>query len=752
MDALPSLISDLAIILMLAGFITLLFKRIGQPVILGYILAGIIAGPSLDFFHITDTANIKTWADIGVIFLLFSIGLDFSFKKLFKMGSTVFITAFTIIVGMMTVGFFTGILLGWDRISSMFLGGMIAMSSTTIIIKTFEDIGIMKQQFAGLVIGVLIVEDLFAVVLMVLLSTLAISSSIEGTQLVFDIIRLFAFLLIWFVSGIYILPTFFEKMKKWLSDETLVVLAVALCLTMVLLATSTGFSSALGAFVMGSLLGETMEQQRMEKLVKPLKDLFGAVFFVSVGMMINPMGLLHNWLPILLISLTVVAGQMTFGTLGMLFSGQTLKVAMQSGFSLVQVGEFAFIIAQLGENLKVTNSDLYPTIVTVSAITTFITPFFVKKAGWAYERFTLKCPPRLLAFINRLSFSPKVSSRKFDNALTDLLKSIVSLLLFYLTIIVFIILIGFRYIQPLLASLISHDFAVRFLTAVIILGAISPFLRAVIIKKNKTIKHLWKENDVNKGILIGIWVFKLFLSLSIIGFVLSSLFHMGWVLLIAIALLTITAITLNKTLKQRSIAMERHFKANLNAKETIGKLKDKSLIQNQVASSLLERNLHLAEFEISSNSPNIGRKLKEIEMRQRYGVNIVSIIRGNQRINIPGGNELLYPADKIIVVGTDEQLQRFDEVMRRRQEQDALAPTNEDVCLEQFTLSEQSPFVGVTIRNSYLRDRYNCMIVGIERGAISLDNPDINEALQANDTLWVVGEKDKIAELAKDNE
>ena len=373
MDALPSLISDLAIILMAAGIITILFKKINQPVVLGYILAGIIAGPSLNFLHVTDTENIKTWADIGVIFLLFSIGLDFSFKKLMKMGGTVFITAFTVILGMMSLGYFTGKLLGWDQITSLFLGGMVSMSSTTIIIKTYEDLGVRKQQFAGLVIGMLIVEDLFAVILMVLLSTLAISSDFSGEDLIYNILRLFMFILIWFASGIYILPTLLKKVRKWLNEETLLIVSVALCLTMVLIATHTGFSSALGAFVMGSLLSETIESERMEKVTKPLKDLFGAIFFVSVGMMINPSTLASNLLPIILITLAVMGGQIFFGTMGMLFSGQPLKTGIQAGFSLAQVGEFAFIIAQLGVNLRVTSESLYPTIVAVSVITTFFT-------------------------------------------------------------------------------------------------------------------------------------------------------------------------------------------------------------------------------------------------------------------------------------------------------------------------------------------------------------------------------------------
>lgn len=751
MDSLPSLIYDLAIILMLAGVITLIFKRIGQPVILGYILAGIIAGPSLNFFEITDTENIKTWADIGVIFLLFSIGLDFSFKKLFKMGGTVFITAFTIILGMMMVGYFTGRLIGWDHMSCLFLGGMMAMSSTTIIIKTFEDLGLMKHQFAGLVIGVLIVEDLFAVILMVLLSTLAISSNIEGSALLMDVVRLFAFLLIWFVCGIYVLPTFFEKARKWLSDETVVVMSVALCFTMVLLATKTGFSSALGAFVMGSLLGETMEQKRMERLVKPLKDLFGAVFFVSVGMMINPMGLLNNWLPILLISVAVVVGQLSLGTIGMIFSGQPLKVAMQSGFSLVQVGEFAFIIAQLGENLKVTNSDLYPTIVTVSAITTFLTPFIIKRTDWAYDKFTAKCPPRILNILGKLSFSPKATSHIANSKTKDLLVSVSKVLLFHLTILFFIIVFGLKYLNPFLSDLIGKDFTARILTAIITLGAMAPFMRAVLVKKNKTIRHLMQETDTNKGLLIGIIVLRILICIGLVGIVLSSLFNMGWILLIGIAFLTLCFIIFNKPIKNRSIAMERHFIDNLNAKENNSKILVEGERYKKVAKSLLERDLHLAEFEVSADSPNIGKELKDVRIRQNYGINVVSITRGKRHINIPDGKEMLYPGDRIVVVGTDEQLKNFDTDISK-QTAEELVDNSSEMILEQLVLSDTSPFVGKTIVNSYVRERYRCMIVGVEREGGNFIKPSINEALCAGDIIWLVGERDNIDLLAKENQ
>lgn len=746
MEHLPSLISDLAVILILAGVITIVFKRLGQPVILGYILAGFFTGPSLDLIHLTDTENIRTWADIGVIFLLFSIGLEFSFKKLFKMGATVFITAITVIIGMMTVGYLTGLMLGWSSITSLFLGGMMAMSSTTIIIKTYEDLGVKNQLFASNVIGVLIIEDLFAVILMVLLATIAVGGTVSGGDIAFRILRLFIFLLIWFAAGIFILPTLLNKARKWLSDETLTIISVALCFSMVLLATSSGFSSALGAFVMGSLLAETIYSERMEKLMHPLKDLFGAVFFVSVGMMINPNALFTNILPIIIISIAVMAGQIFFGTVGMIFGGQTLKVAMQSGFSLAQVGEFAFIIASLGESLGVTDSAMYPTIVAVSAITTFFTPTLIRRALPAYEYFTARAPKRLIQTISRLSFAPQIGVE--TNEKKELFKEIISILILHLSIIAFIIVLGLHYVVPFVSSFFVNELPGRLISAIIIIGVMSPFLRAIMIKKNKTIRKELKKKDhvINKAPLVGIIVIRTFICGALVIFVLSNIFHIGWILLGIVAIGIIFFLWFSKPIKKQSIAMEQRFLNNLNEKE-VWKDKQRSIKKN-VVESLLDLNVHLAELEIDPESENVGKQLKNTQIRQTYGVNIVSIKRGEKLINIPNGDEYIFPFDKITVVGSDEQIERLNKTLASKPPKEET--TKESVTLKQFTLTENSSIIGKTIRNTTLREKYNCMIVGIERENESLVNPDINENFKEKDILWVVGEPKNLITLAQD--
>ena len=386
MSEIAPLISDLATILIVAGCVTILFRWLKQPVILGYIVAGLFTGPALSFFPtVSDTANIKIWADIGVIFLLFAMGLDFSFKKLLNVGLSAVMATLTIVCGMMFLGYTAGNLMGFSHISCIFLGGMLSMSSTAIVFKAFNDMNLLQQKFTGIVLGILVVEDLVAVVMLVILSTLAVSQHFEGGALAGSILKLGAFLIFWSVLGIYLLPTLLNKIRRFVTNEILLIASLGLCLLMVMIAVRAGFSSALGAFVMGSLLAETVEGEKISQVVQPVKDFFAAIFFVSVGMMIDPGVIWEYIVPILVLTLLVLVGQIFFATCGVLLSGQPLKIAMQSGFSLTQVGEFSFIIASLGVSLKVTDDFLYPVIVAVSVITTFLTPYMIRFSAPAYD-------------------------------------------------------------------------------------------------------------------------------------------------------------------------------------------------------------------------------------------------------------------------------------------------------------------------------------------------------------------------------
>ena len=749
MSDIPVLISDLAIILFSAGLITIIFKWLKQPVVLGYIMAGLIAGPyTFGGPMIMDAENIHIWADIGVIFLLFALGLDFSFKKLMNIGGTAMISALTIVGAMMTLGYLAGLSLGWGHMNSLFLGGMLSMSSTTIIFKAFDDMGLRNQRFAGVVFGILVVEDLFAVVLMVLLSTLAVSKHFEGMEMVSSILKLTAFLVFWSITGIFLIPTFLKKAKQWLNGETLLVVSLGLCLGMVLLAVKAGFSSALGAFVMGSILAETIEAENIEHLIKPVKDLFGAIFFVSVGMMIDPAMLIEYWFQILLITLVVVVGQVTFAASGVLLSGQSLKIAIQSGFSLAQIGEFAFIIASLGMTLHVTDKFLYPIVVTVSVITTFFTPYMIRMADPAYRFVTKHFPQSWINFLDRYSTGTNTIHHK--GTWQRLLKALCRIVVTYSILSVFTIALFLQYLTPLIRKELP-GIQGGIVSAVAILLLISPFLRAIMMKKNHSeeFQQLWNDNRYNRGPLISLIVLRVALCIGIVMFVISSLINVAAGLLLIIASAIISFFIYSKRLKKYSIQLERRFLRNFTARQQ--EQERKSPIKQRFVKHLLDRDLHLADFEVSQSSPSVGKTLKELNFRQTCGVSVVTIIRGEERINIPGGEERLYPFDHIIVAATDKEIEVFrkfveNRVQQRKEElEQQKAP---EVSLEQFIIEKDTTLIGRSIIESGIRDKAACLVIGIERGGSSIMNPVPTTVFEEGDVVWIVGEKEKLLQLA----
>ena len=749
MSGIPVLISDLAVILFSAGLITIIFKWLKQPVVLGYIMAGIIAGPyTFGGPMVTDSANIQIWADIGVIFLLFALGLDFSFKKLMNVGGTAMISALTIVGAMMMLGYSAGLALGWGHMNSLFLGGMLSMSSTTIIFKAFEDMGLRGQRFAGVVFGILVVEDLFAVVLMVLLSTLAVSKHFEGMEMANSILKLVAFLVFWSITGIFLIPTFLKKAKQWLNAETLLVVSLGLCLGMVLLAVKAGFSAALGAFVMGSILAETVEAENIEHLIKPVKDLFGAIFFVSVGMMIDPAMLIEYWFPILLITVVVMVGQITFSAFGILLSGQNLKIAIQSGFSLAQIGEFAFIIASLGMSLHVTDEFLYPIVVTVSVITTFFTPYMIRLSEPAYRFVNNHLPQAWIRFLDRYSTGTNTIHHK--GMWTRLLKALLRIVITYTILSIFTIVLFLQYLTPIIRQELP-GIQGGIVSAIAILLLISPFLRAMMMKKNHSeeFQHLWNDSKYNRGPLVSLIVLRIALCIGIVMFVISSLVNVAAGLLLLIASAIILFFIYSKRLKKYSILLERRFLRNFTARQQ--EQERKSPIKQRFVQHLLNRDLHLADFEVSQSSPSVGKTLKELNFRQSCGVSVVTIIRGEERINIPGDEERLYPFDHIIVAATDKEIEVFrkfveDRVEKRKQELEQQRPP--EVSLEQFIIEENTPLVGHSIRESGIRDKAACLVIGIERNGTSTMNPTPDTIFEAGDVVWIVGERNKLIHLA----
>ena len=746
MSHIPSLISDLAVILISAGFVTLLFKKLKQPVVLGYIVAGILAGPSIsEIPTVTDVESIRIWADIGVIFLLFALGLEFSFKRLMKVGGTAIIGAITIVIGMMTLGYTTGLSLGWGDMNSLFLGGMLSMSSTTIIFKAFEDMGLRNQQFTGVVFGVLIVEDLFAVLLMVLLSTLAVSKHVEGIELLNSVIKLGAFLLLCFVIGIFLIPSFLKKAKRFLNEETLLIVSLGLCLGMVMLATYAGFSSALGAFVMGSILAETVEADHIEHLIKPVKNLFGAIFFVSVGMLIDPMLLWQYKYPIIILTIVVMIGQIFFASFGILLSGKPLKIAIQSGFSLAQIGEFAFIIAGLGLSLKVTDHFLYPIVVAVSVITTFFTPYMIRLAEPTYKVIERCIPQSWISFLDRYSSGSNTLHQR--STWHKLLKSLMRIVGTYTAVTLVLIFVWLQFISPIIIKNIT-GIKGAILSLILILLLISPMLRAIMMKKNHSIEfqELWNDSKYNRGPLVSLIILRIILCIGLVMLPVAQLLHIAIGIVFAIAATVIALVIFSKQLKKQSILMERRFFSNLRARELENERK--SPINQRFANHLLERDLHLADFEVKQNSPSMGKTLKELNFRKKCNVNVVTIIRGTKRINIPGGEERLYPFDKLIVVGTDKDLNLFKLYIEERYKkaQTEIEETH-SVNIEQFTVMENSKLIGRTIQESNIRDKFDCLVIGIEREETSIKNPLPSTTLEKGDIVWIVGEHQKVIQL-----
>lgn len=745
----PSIMSDLALILISASLTTLMFKWLKQPVILGYIVAGLLVGNQFQLVPtVSDFSGVRAWADIGVVFLLFALGLEFSFKKLLSVGKNALVASFVIIVGMILLGFAVGMSLGWGSTNSIMLGSMICMSSTTIIIKAFDDLDIRGKKFTRLVFGILIFEDLLAILLMVIISTMSVSKTFEGTGLVVAIIKLGFFLVIWLVLGIFFLPTFLNNAKKMLNDETLLIVALGLCFGMVMFATHVGFSSALGAFVMGSIFAETMEAERIDFIVKPVKDLFGAIFFVSVGMLIDLNILMEYIVPILIISASIVAGQIFFATCGVLLSGQSLKTAIQSGFSLTQVGEFAFIVASLGTSLGLIDKFLYPVIVAVSVITIFITPFMMRLADPAYGFIVDKIPANWLEMIER----KRTSTVKEESVWKSLLAQILRIVCIYSVVIIAIIAISVIYINPFIISFVG-GVAGQILAVSVSVLLMSPFIRALVAKKNhsKEYRYLWALKKTNWIPLVLLTLVRVMLSIGFISFVLYSVFnHVGIILVFSVSALLICLMMFSKLLKMQSIKLERRFISNLNLREhELQRAKEErsAFDSSQLERSLSMYDLHLADFTVSADAPCCGKSLIELNYRTRFGVHVMSIMRGSRRINIPGGKEMIFPCDKILALGTDEQLQSFKGELEFDDSCRLDAGNMKEVSLEQIEITKGSSLIGVSIRESGIRDSAKCMVVGIERNACSMVNPDVKTEFMAGDIVWIAGEKDKIEEL-----
>lgn len=740
MAEIPNLIEDLALILVVAGIVTLVFKKLKQPLVLGYIVAGFLVSPHMPYImSVVDKGDIHTWADIGVMFLLFSLGLDFSFKKILKMGMAPVIAALTIIFSMMTLGILVGHSFGWNRMDCIFLGGMLAMSSTTIIYKAFDDLGLRQQRFASLVMSVLILEDVLAIVMMVMLSAIASGNNPDGGEMLGSILKIGFFLVLWFVVGIFLIPLFFRKTRKLMNSETMVIVALGLCCLMAVLSTKVGFSSAFGAFVMGSIIAETVEADKIIKLVEPVKNLFGAIFFVSVGMLVEPKVLVDYAIPILVLVLTILLGQGIFGTAGFMLSGQSLKNAMRCGFSMVQIGEFAFIIASLGLSLGVIGKFLYPVVVAVSVITTFLTPYMIRFAEPCYNHIEKHLPKKWVRRMNHVGNAHQNSTEE-ENAWKVLLRKMLINTAIYGILSTAVVTLMLTFVLPLCRNMLGHwpGNAVCGLLTVLM---ISPFLRSMVMKNvhSDEFRQLWTESLLNRLPLIFTMIVRVVIAAMFIFYIVNYLTRFKEALMITIAGVALVAMVLSRRLKHRSIKLERLFIKNLRSREIAEQVNGerRPLFEGR----LLDRDIHIGDFDIPEDSTWIGRTLKDLQFRNRFGVHVSSILRGSLRINIPNGRQIIFPGDRISVIGSDEQLKNFSQAIANELIPEDPEIEKREMKLRKFILSDGTPFIGKTLAESGIRDRYGCMVVGVEEGQENLTLVDPQRKFEKGDIIWLVGEE-----------
>ncbi len=746
MGELPTLVQDLALILMVAGAVTLLFKKLKQPLVLGYIVAGFLVSPHMPYTaSVVDGENIHLWADIGVMFLLFSLGLDFSFKKILKMGASPVISTMSIIFCMAVLGVVVGQLFGWSKMDCIFLGGMLAMSSTTIIYKAFDDLGLRQQQFAGLVMSVLILEDILAIVMMVMLSAIA-GGSVEGGQMLGSVLKIGFFLVLWLVVGIFAVPLFLRLVRPLINAEVLLVVSLGLCCAMAVFSTKVGFSSAFGAFIMGSILAETIEAERIEKLVEPVKNLFGAIFFVSVGMLVDPKIIADYALPIFLLVLTILVGQSVLGSFSFMLGGESLKSAMRCGFSMAQIGEFSFIIASLGLSLGVISDFLYPVVVAVSVITTFLTPYMIRLATPAYNALEKRLPPKVIRAMNHLSMSQPTTTEK--SKWKQLLTQMTIYTVVYGILSAAVIFLVFTFFHPFISRVLaSHPMVAKLITGVVTLLFLSPFLRAMVMKKNRSEEWtaLWNESNRNRLPLLFTVLVRGVIAATFVFFVCHRLTDFAPALIIVVGLVAVLLMVLSRSVKRRSILLERLFINNLRSRDIEEQVHGKK--RPLYEGKLLDRDIHIADFDIPQNSLWAGMTLMQLNLGHKYGVHVSSILRGGNRLNIPDGKDQLFPFDRIQVIGSDAQLAALRNALEKEVRHEDYEVEKREMKLRQLIIGQGSPFIGQTLEESGLRSQYGCMVVGLEEGKENLSPFKPSRRFQEGDIIWLVGEEDDLNRL-----
>lgn len=763
MQEIPALISDLATILVLAAITTLLCKKINLPSVLGYILAGFLVGPVVDFIPtIHDMANIEVWSDIGVIFLMFGLGLEFSLHKMAEVGVPGFLSAGIQALGMGIVGFFLGILLGWGTMNSVFLGVMLAMSSTMITMKSIEDMGLKEEKFSDLAMGTLVIEDIIAIFAMVILSTIAVSQSISGLALAERLGILLLYLALWLILGIYLVPTLMKKLVGLMNDEVLLIFSLALCFLMALLAEEIGLSTELGAFLAGSLLAGTVHAERVEHLITPCKNLFGAVFFVSVGFMVQPAMILKYIAPILLLAVVAIAGKLFFLTLGGLAAGQELDVSVAAAAAQTQVGEFSFIIAGLGQSLSVTGAFLYPIIVAVSVVTTFTTPFLLKLAGPLTRLLKRILPDKWLAAIAKYSAAKQADKSGENKDLTFFLKYYFQTLALYGVLAVGVILLGVRSLLPFLLSMDWGGRRAELVACGIMYLALLFLLPAMLRIKKRYFTALWLESTSNRLLLSILMIFRagVVILLAVLPAFLIFQVNPLWLASGAIPLMWI--VTRSDRLTGHYLEVEARFLANFNERKLAEQFGQGD--QAEVHHWLTEQ-LYVVTLACPEKYVGEGQTLRDHGWGNADHINIIKIIRGKEHINIPEGDVKTRGGDLLVAMGSRRDLENFcfkqtvDGVRPQKgsrlqtlkeyiENQEGILQSRQLLCYG-VSLGKDLPQQGKSIRDSGIKEEWSAFLIGLERDLLPIPNPDRSMTLRTGDLLWVMGSQEMAGKLVR---
>ncbi|MGI6721943.1 MAG: cation:proton antiporter [Anaerovoracaceae bacterium] len=761
MGSLDHFVSDLALITVSCAVITIIFKKIKLPAVLGYIAAGFLIGPNFDYLPtIIDPGNVNAWANIGIVFLMFALGLEFSFKKLATVGKSAIITAVTVMAAMVIVGTITGRSLGFGRMDSIFLGGMIAISSTMIILKSYEEYGLKQKSYASLVMGAMVVEDVGGIFMMIILSTMAVGKGVSGFELAVELSRLILFLILWLVLGIFLIPTLLRKTGKLMNNELLLITSLAICFAMVVISHMIGFSEALGAFMGGSIIAGTAKGEQIDNLVRPLKDLFGAVFFVSVGMLVDPGILIEYLVPILIITVVTIFGQMIFSTLGILFSGRSLKTAIGGGTSMVQIGEFSFIIAALGNTLGVTDKYLYPIIVCVAVITIATTPVFIKNSEAFYKLANRILPKKIKKVLDKYTTDDETKSER-DSDWTRFLKRY-----FTRTLICSASMFGIYFfcrhvIDPFIATYMHgalDNVVMTIITCVLMLIPASLMIH----RRNNIFVKLWVKRVTNRFALTLLRTGQLVLVAALFALAFRKYFNLPWWLLIIIGVAIIFAIARTDFFKSQAIRVEASFIANVNEKILHKRKQDKQSLRHWFSDRLF-----VAEFELTD--PYDIPTVSDVYDNRLFDMRVIKIVRNGRHINIPKGHEKIEKGDVIQMIGSRDELDGYilslevDKNIRATDyplvsmkdylygQVDRHVDPEDQIIFLAVPVESDSPFKWKTVKNSGFREKYKGFIVGIERNNYPMLDPSINTVIHEGDVLWTVGTGETGTMLLRDD-